>query len=537
MDRPACDVVVVGGGVTGTAIARDLALRGVEVLLLEREDWGAGASACDSTFEALPAGAGVTAETVRPAALEAAVLQAIAPHLVERRIVLFLALPEDAEALKRIDAELEALDRLRSPGPFQPRLRLSGLEARRLEPGLSPAVAAAVAAEDWTLDAQRLAWLNALDATRAGAQALIHCRVEAILSQGGVVAGVRYRAPDGRRVEVAAHVVVNAAGPWVGEVAAMAGIELRPRLIKHLEIVYDRCLTPFGLAALAADGRWVALAPRGATGVLGAVESETYARPEVLEATGDELDDLRRALGRVLPGIGQGRALRSRIAAFPCTAPWGVPPRLIRPRLVVVDHGPEGAPGLVSAMGGGLLTHRAEAEAAADLVCSRLGVHARSVTARRPLPGGAGDAPPAEELAREHGLTALAAARLLRRHGGEALQVLEDPCRGRLVCRCEAITEAELLHATRHEQVRTLGDAARRLGLATGACAGTACLERAAAVMARELGWSAAQRSQAWRDHAAAVWRTRAPVLGRWGWAQEELAYGARRGWPGGLWP
>ncbi len=537
MERQAHDAIVVGGGVTGTAVARDLALRGIDVLLLEREDWGAGAIGCDSTSETLPTRLDVDSEFIRLAAAEATILHAIAPHLVERRTMAFLARPEDRGALERLEAALDLLDRFRPPELFHPRLRLSGLEARRLEPGISPEVTAAAVSEDWTLNARRLAWLNVLDAIRAGAHALNHSPVEAILTQAGAVSGVRYRAPDGQRIEVSARVIVNAAGPWAREVAAMAGIELRPRLVKHLEIVYDRRVSVFGLASRAADGRWVTLAPQGTTSVLGTAQSETYSRPETLQATIDELDDLRWALARTFPAIGDSRAIRAQIAAFPSTAAWGVPAQLVTSRLAVHDHEREGASGLVSAIGGGLSTFRASAEAIADVVCARLGIRAPSTTARRPLPGGAGEMPPAEELAREHGLTALAAARLLQRHGCEAPQVLEDTRRGRLVCRCEAVTEAELVHAARHEQVLTLSDASRRIGLATGACAGTSCLERAAAVMAQELGWSASQRSQAWRDHVAATWRGRAPVLDRWGWAQEEVAYGARRGWPGSLRP
>jgi glycerol-3-phosphate dehydrogenase len=536
VERQAHDAIVVGGGVTGTAVARDLALRGVDVLLLEREDWGAGESGCDSSF-ALPTQLNVETELIRLAAAEATALHTIAHHLIEPRTVVFLALPEDEEALERLGMVLELFDHFRSPELFHPRLRLSGIEARRLEPGILPEVTAAMVAEDWTLNARRLAWLNVLDAIRAGAQALNHSPVEAILIQGGSVSGVRYRAPDGQRVEANARVIVNAAGPWTRDVAAMAGIELRARLIKHLEIIYDRRISAFGLAARAANGRWVTLAPQGTISVLGSFQSESYGRPETLQTTIDELDDLRWALARVFPAIGDSRAIRVQLTSFLSTAAWGIPAQSITPQLVVCDHEPEGASGLVSAIGGGLPTFRASAEAIADVVCTRLGIRAPSATAQRPLPGGAGEIPAAEELAREHGLTALAAARLLQRHGCEAPQVLDDPRRGRLVCRCEAVTEAELVHATRHEQVRTLSDASRRLGLAAGACAGAGCLERAAAVMAQELGWSAGQRSQAWRDHVAATWRSRAPVLDRWGWAQEEVTYGARRGWPSSLRP
>jgi glycerol-3-phosphate dehydrogenase len=99
-----------------------------------------------------------------------------------------------------------------------------------------------------------------------------------------------------------------------------------------------------------------------------------------------------------------------------------------------------------------------------------------------------------------------------------------------MVCRCEPITEAELVHAARHEQVRTLADAFRRVGLAAGPCAGAACVLRAAGVIGNELGWSASQRFDAAHEFIRGAWLGRAPVLGHSGWAQEELAIGSLRG-------
>jgi hypothetical protein len=92
------------------------------------------------------------------------------------------------------------------------------------------------------------------------------------------------------------------------------------------------------------------------------------------------------------------------------------------------------------------------------------------------------------------------------------------------------VTEGELIYATRHEQVRTLADAFRRVGIAAGPCAGAACILRTAEVVGSELGWSASQRFEAARDFVRGAWLGRAPVLGRSGWAQEELAQGAMRG-------
>jgi hypothetical protein len=92
------------------------------------------------------------------------------------------------------------------------------------------------------------------------------------------------------------------------------------------------------------------------------------------------------------------------------------------------------------------------------------------------------------------------------------------------------VTEAELVYATRHEQVRSLADAFRRVGVAAGPCAGASCIIRAAEIVGRELGWSASQRFDAARDFVRGAWLGRAPVLGHVGWAQEELTQGAMRG-------
>ena len=107
---------------------------------------------------------------------------------------------------------------------------------------------------------------------------------------------------------------------------------------------------------------------------------------------------------------------------------------------------------------------------------------------------------------------------------------MEDSRSGRMVCRCEPLTEAELAFAARNEQVRSLADAFRRVGLAGGPCAGASCVMRAAEVIGRELGWSSSQRFDAAREFIQESWAGRAPVLSHSGWAQEEMVQGAWRG-------
>ncbi|OLB95146.1 MAG: hypothetical protein AUI15_16035 [Actinobacteria bacterium 13_2_20CM_2_66_6] len=178
--------------------------------------------------------------------------------------------------------------------------------------------------------------------------------------------------------------------------------------------------------------------------------------------------------------------------------------------------------------------YRLMAEETSDAVCRKLGVQARSETSRRPLPGNESDPVPPAELAARCGIPALAAMKLQTRHGSNAEKVLDEGSTSRILCRCEPVTEAELVYAARHEQVRTLADAFRRVGIAGGPCAGAACILRASEVIGRELGWSASQRFDAAREFVHGAWLGREPVLGHAGWAQEELAQGAMRGLTGG---
>jgi glycerol-3-phosphate dehydrogenase len=513
------DAIVVGGGLTGAGTARDLALRGLSVLLLEKGDWGGGGSTW--MLHGGPRSVEVDWDTARLAREEGAHIVAIAPHLVRRCAMLVPILPDE---------------RLPSLTGSLPHMRVAGGEARRLEPGLSPHVTEALVLDEWSVDPHRLAWANVLDAGRAGATAHNHTRVETLLRDGARVTGVRYRAPDGSRGEARARMVVNACGPWARQVAALAGADVPLRLARAVHVVYDRQLSGLAISAEAVDGGEVVLLPHGGATLLGSAEADHYGDPDAPEVAPDDVDYLVQAAERVFPSIREHRPARAAASVRAALFQWRTPAGDLSRRFEVVDHERrDGVPGLVTVAGGTLPLFRLVAERAADVVCARLGVRTAGTTAARPLPGAGGAVPPARELARDHGIPALAAARLLGRHGSEAAEVLQDPRRGRLVCRCEALTEAELVHAARQEQVRTLADAFRRVGLAAGPCAGTACVERAAEVLGHELGWSASQRRDACRDYQAVAWPGRAPVLDRWGWAQEELAYGLRRGWPGGL--
>src|SRR5581483_7878862 len=138
-------------------------------------------------------------------------------------------------------------DRFQPLKNARPHVRLSAAEALAVEPGLTPELVGAVTMEEWGVDPHRLVWANVLDAVEHGARALNHARVTSILLDGDRVIGVRY-VHGGATVEARARVVVNAAGPWSPQVAAMAGQDVNLRPAKGIHIVYDRRISNFAIS-------------------------------------------------------------------------------------------------------------------------------------------------------------------------------------------------------------------------------------------------------------------------------------------------
>jgi glycerol-3-phosphate dehydrogenase len=527
----AYDVVVIGGGVTGAGIARDLSLRGLSVLLLEKGDWGAGTSGASSwMIHGGPRYLEYDWDTTRLSCIDAGHIVTIARNLVYRVVFIIPVLPHDRNNIERMETAMEVYDRFQPLKKAHPHRRLTGDEARQAEPGLSPDVIAAVTMEEWGVDPHRLVYANVEDAVAHGARALNHTRVTELIRDGGKVIGVRYRTPDGASSEARARVVVNAAGPWSPEVGAMAGVEIELRPAKGIHIVYPHRISNFSISAESIDGRDLLMVSHAGFTLLGTTDDDFYGDLDSVEVLDDEVDYLLQGFERVFPAIRSYRPVRTTTGVRPTLFKWRRYEDELSRRYEVIDHSPDGADGLITIAGGKLSMYRLMAEETSDAVCRKLGLQAESTTASRPLPGNESDPEPVAALASRCDVPALAVLKLQSRHGSNAERVLDEGHTSRILCRCEPVTEAELVYAARHEQVRTLADAFRRVGVAGGPCAGAACILRASEVVGRELGWSAAQRLDAAREFVRGAWLGRAPVLGHAGWAQEELTQGAMRG-------
>jgi glycerol-3-phosphate dehydrogenase len=442
-------VVVVGGGVTGLGVAWDLVLRGIPVTVVEAGDLGRGTS---GRFHGLLHSGARYAVTDPPTAADSirenTVLRRIAPGLIEDTGGYFVQVGTDpdhaAYAVRWEDACARAGIPIRPATPD---------EVRRLAPDLTGDVRRAFWVPDAVVDGFRL--LEALHAgIRArGGQIRTHTRLTAVTLTNGAVQGVTVEGPAGRE-HIACDALVNAAGPWAGQVAQLYGMPLALTLSRGTMIVfaYRRLATVINRLAPPGDGD--ILVPHRATAIFGTTdvpqdgpESGPPRRSEVVQLL---------ALGEAMfPGMSTWRVLRAYAGVRPLYEPAGGSraSRDVTRDFSVIDYGSAGGPrGIWAVVGGKLTTFRLMAERVVDGVSEALGAFVPCRTAVVPL------------------------ARVDR---------VRRPSRVEpVLCECEGVAASDLAAWPEAD----LDGWRTRTWFAMGPCQGTFCVHRAAAVRARMAG-------------------------------------------------
>ncbi len=384
--------LIIGGGATGTAIARDLAMRGVSVCLLERGDLAGGTTG--NYHGLLHSGARyVTADpgAARECAEEAAILRRIAPHCIEDTGGLFLVLDGRAEILFQ-PAFVTGCEAAGIPLE-----RLEHHEVLRLEPLVAPNVIRAFRVPDGVLDSWRLCVANVLSAQDHGAWAFRGVTVGALLREGDAIAGASGRnSITMQPYFIHADYTINAAGAWAGGTAALAGVEVPLTPNKGTMVVMARrpvthvinhCRPP-------ADGDLIV--PNG-TGVVLGTTAVPAAGPDDTAVPEGETERLIGEGIRMVPVLREAASVRSWAAVRPLAATEAregkadQQGRSVSRDFMLIDHEErDSLGGLITIIGGKVTTARRMAEAVSDLVCNKLGVTARCRTADEPLPGAEG---------------------------------------------------------------------------------------------------------------------------------------------------
>jgi glycerol-3-phosphate dehydrogenase len=513
------DLLVVGGGIYGLTIAYDAAQRGLSVALVERNDFGSGASF--NHLRTIHGGLrylqsldiGRARESIR----ERRTTARIAPHAVRPlpfALPIYRSLRRGKLAMRAglvLDAVVAA-DRNRGvlSSHRLPRGRVvSRSHAAQRFPGLKRQglTGAAVFYDYVTTEPDRLAFSFALAATEHGAVLANHLEATAPLVDGARVTGVSARDRLGAgAIEIAARLTVNATGGRVDSLLKPLGITTGIPMLKAMNLVTRRDAGDEALGGRSSSGRNLFLVPWRERALFGTWESSRTCDPDDDGASERDVSAFVAELNQAFPALDLTLADITLVHR-------GVVPATVQGDRVglegheqIRDHAAQGFEGLLTVAGTKFTTARAVAERVVDRVMSKL--HQKPApcrTAATPLPGGSlrdiGLAIADARREFDEGLPTDTIPHLIGAYGSRYRDVMEiaggrPDWRIRLA-HDSPVIGAELVLAARKEMAPTLADIViRRTPLGALGHPGEAALSRAAAIVAAELGWSDDRRQQ-----------------------------------------
>jgi glycerol-3-phosphate dehydrogenase len=515
------DVVVVGGGIYGLTIAYDAAQRGLSVALVERGDFGSGASF--NHLRTIHGGLRYlqTLDVVRSreSIAERRTLATIAPGALEP--VPFV-LPLRRSAMRGATAMRAAfvLDRvigfdrnrgLSSSHRLPPGRVVSGGRLRRFA-GVDEGVDTAAVWYDYvTTEADRLTFSFALAASLNGAVVANYVDATALAIDGNRVVGIHARdVLQGQTFDVEGRVIVNATGGGVDRLLDVAGAATGIPMVKAMNLVTRREGGNAAVGGRAPSGRNLFRVPWRGRALFGTWESRRPCRADDLGIVEAEVAAFIGELNDAFPSLALGIRDVTLIhrGIVPAVATAGGLALAVHEH--IRDHAAQGGrrfEGLVSVVGAKYTTARAVAERVTDRLVSKLGrppVACRTAAAALP---GVGDPGPTT-------IPAGVPPHLIAAYGHRYAEVLAlSSDRPELKVRLNEVSQvtgAELVWAARHEMAATLADAViRRTPLGSLGYPGDAAVDRAAELVGTELGWSIEHR----RSEAAAVRRFYAAIV------------------------
>ncbi len=514
----AFDVLVVGGGMCGLAIAYDAAQRGASVALIEREDFGSGASFnhLRTVHGGLRYLQSFDIGRARESVLERRTIARIAPQTV-RPLPFALPLHRSLTRGRLAMRAAFALDRMvgwgRNHG-VPAALRLSPgrvlSRARAVEqfPGLfRGGLTGAAVWEDYvTLEADRLTFSFGLAASRVGATLANHVEARALVREGRRVTGVE--AVDhstGATLAIGARLTVVAGGAGIGPLLAPLGISANTPLVRAMNLVTVREAGEEAIGGLGPDGRTLFLVPWRGRAVFGTWESGTPVVPGAPKVEPSEVAAFLAAINAAFPGLDLDvRDVSLVHSGLVPGVEAGNGRAALRPREDIVDHAGHGADGLLSVAATKFTTARAVAERVVTRAFAALGRPPGVCrTAQTPLPGGSvrDVASAISELRREYDadVPSETIPHLVAAYGTGAADVLElarsRPEWRERVADSAPVIGAQLVRAVREEMAVTLADAViRRTPIGALGDPGAPALERAAGLVGEELGWTPERR-------------------------------------------
>lgn len=477
-------VVVIGGGATGTGVLRDLALRGIDCLLVEQNDLATGTS---GRFHGLlHSGARYVVKDLnsgKECIDENRILKEIAPTCIEDTGGMFIATKEDDPGY--ITKWLE--------GCSQAGIRteeISPADLKNEEPALTTEVKKAFLVPDAAVDGFTLAAANVNSAKKAGAKAKTYSKVTAFKTENNKIKGVFIKDKySGKEDFVECDFVINAAGAWAGKVAELAGENLNISPDKGVLVIFNHRITSRVLNRLRPPGDGDIFVPHGSVTVFGTTSKSTSS-PDDTEATKEEVLALLEEGSRLIPELRDMRLIRAFAGVRPLYQPNGeAAGRGATRDFTLINHQElTGLEGLISLVGGKLTTYRLMAKSGVDFVANKLGVDKPCITHKEQI-----------------------FAPIIRQ---------ESSHENRL-CQCEMVTKEMLNKAVVDKDKFTLSDVRRSTRLGMGPCQGTFCTFRATGYYHETRGLEVTETNKLLMNHIQERWKGSRPVL--WGGQAQEV--------------
>jgi glycerol-3-phosphate dehydrogenase len=516
------DLLVIGGGITGAGIARDAALRGLHVALVEAQDFASGTSSRSTKL--VHGGLRYLAQgdinLVKESATERAVLENLAPHLAQTQRFLLPVTSKAAQLKFRTGLwGYEKLGRVAEIDTHQVR---SLKQINELEPALNTQGwhSGITYGECITEDA-RLTTANIRSAYAVGAKVINYCKVIGFLNNSADrISGVRVKdtltdLSTSEEFSIKAKVIVNAAGPWVDAISKL-GNEKNPaklQLTKGVHIVVPHKRLPLNkpLIATARDKRTLFIIPKDDITYIGTTDTFYSSTDYWPKANVTDIDYLLDTANRAskAQNLRHEDVISLWTGIRPLIAEEGKSPSEISRK----DETWESAEGLISIAGGKLTAYRRMAERVVDLVETKLGKNPSLCTsAHETLPGGDQTPHMLRQDALFENIDDTSRDRLIRNYGSEALNLLgtrsgfNSAQLNSTLLNSTDIISAEAEQAVLKEGALTLEDYwIRRSGRSLfDVDAGLNTLEVAASKMADLLNWSEEQKRRE-IDHCQSV--------------------------------
>lgn len=491
MQKLQTEILVIGGGATGSGVLRDLAMRGFQCILVEKGDLTNGTT---GRYHGLLHSGGRYVVKDPQAAIECIeenrILRKIMPHCIEDTGGFFVLTPwDDPEYAPRFIQGCQA-----AGIPFE---AVTIPQMLREEPLLNPDISQCFRVPDGSADSFLAADVNMISARDHGGKVMRYTQVKHLLFSGNAVIGAHcHDLIKDEEIDIYADLVVNASGAWAGQIAGTANCQVtvipgKGTMIamnhRIVHTVINRCKMP-------SDGD--ILVPAHTVSVIGTTDVKVN-DPDHYSIEPWEVNLMLEEGNKLVPGFKEMRMLRAWAGVRPLYQESAVSDtRDVTRAFVLLDHElRDNVAGLVTITSGKWTTYRKMAEVTVDLVCRKLGTERECRTYLETLPG-----------AESHGYHKL----------GARLQKIEKArAFGELVCECELATVDDVVQAITEGNAQTIDDIRRDVRLGMGPCQGGFCTYRAAGILHQVRQSDVEQTNLALRDFLQERWKGLLPIL--WG--------------------